>query len=79
MKTAQDVLTSREFLPYMTKSHARSIGSNNITCQEMASGFYIFVMDGTGRQPYCATKVKLDELEFYLDKAIEIAKMWGVK
>ena len=74
---AHEILTNKGFLPYMTKSYSRSIGSVNISCQEMASGFYIFAMNPKGQSLYQATKVQLDELGYYLDKAIRVAKLAG--
>ena len=76
---AHEILTNKGFLPYMTKSYSHTIGSVNISCQEMASGFYIFAMNPEGQHLYQATKVQLAELGHYLDKAIEIAKMGGVE
>ena len=74
---AHEILTGRGFLPYMTKSYSRSIGSVNISCQDMASGFYIFAMNPEGQHLYQATKVQLDELGYYLEKAIHVAKLAG--
>ena len=74
---AHEILTNKGFLPYMTKSYSRSIGNVNVSCQEMASGFYIFAMNQKGQSLYQATKIQLDELGFYLDKAIRVAELAG--
>jgi len=77
--TQHEILTNKGFLPYMTKSYSRTIGSVNISCQDMASGFYIFAMNEKGQHLYQATKIQLAELGHYLDKAIEIVKMGGME
>ena len=75
--SAHEILTNKGFLPYMTKAYSRSIGSVNISCQEMASGFYIFAMNPKGIHIYQATKIQLDELSYYLEKAIQVAELAG--
>ena len=77
--TQYELCTSKGMKPYMSGAYSLWVGDTHVTCQDVGQSYFVFVYSKRLSQLYSATNIELSELGFYLDKAIEIAKMGGVE